>query len=456
VDRLGFAPLLAGAAAGALALLASLTLNRSHTGFFVPLIAAYVLTFVWVNWKEPVRLAALTRYAVMLIVGSFAVVALWPDHPPAPPSSRVNVRWTAGLSDDERGLLERRFSLTDGAQTPDYTSEVNVWQYTLTDLRLDNVRALVGHPNVVDTQNIDRRSFVVTPQPTRGTAESLAEEYVSWMQYPGQMLSIATAVLIGMLGFVLPAILGMLRRDVHAEALDLALREPFYRRALPFVLFIVPFGLWSARPALSPLALIPMPPFGRVATPLELFARTPCTRLTGKPAPLTEDIPGAEDVMVPDQQACPPNYPLVRWVEANISSDGIFAINRWNPYLPTVFMPQQVVAFPGIERAFVHEEELFSVYYRFFAASLAKHRVQPFFNAVETSEERASFVRTLGVTHILVDPAYYEEMRAVLDRTPEQYELRYNDGRWAVYEVKQSTNHTLDTTREERQKTMIQ
>jgi hypothetical protein len=66
---------------------------------------------------------------------------------------------------------------------------------------------------------------------------------------------------------------------------------------------------------------------------------------------------------------------------------------------------------------------------------MSGHRVQPFFNAVETPEERAEFVRALGVTHVLVSPVHYDELRPVLDRLPDRYALRYDHARWAVYEA---------------------
>ena len=67
------------------------------------------------------------------------------------------------------------------------------------------------------------------------------------------------------------------------------------------------------------------------------------------------------------------------------------------------------------------------------------HGLQPFFNAVETPVEREAFVKALGVTHVLVDPAYYDEMHAVLDEFPDQFAMRYDRAGWAVYEVMSNT-----------------
>jgi hypothetical protein len=88
-----------------------------------------------------------------------------------------------------------------------------------------------------------------------------------------------------------------------------------------------------------------------------------------------------------------------------------------------------------VEVTFENEDELFAAYYGFYSERLRASRVQPFFNSVETPMQRAAFVEALGVTHVLVDPAYYREMRAVLDGLPDEYALRFTEGEWAIYEV---------------------
>jgi hypothetical protein len=54
---------------------------------------------------------------------------------------------------------------------------------------------------------------------------------------------------------------------------------------------------------------------------------------------------------------------------------------------------------------------------------------------METPTERAAFVKALGVTHVLVGPAHYGELRPVLDGLPEQFSLKYDHAQWAVYEA---------------------
>ena len=59
---------------------------------------------------------------------------------------RVNVRWTDGVTEDERLLLERRF----GLESPQWR-EGATWRYVLRDRSRENIAALVAHPAVDDT-----------------------------------------------------------------------------------------------------------------------------------------------------------------------------------------------------------------------------------------------------------------------------------------------------------------
>lgn len=432
IDRTRISPLVIGTLAGALALLVSLCVNRSNVGFFAPLIAAYGLAIL-LPWGSALtrKLSTGVVVAALLVVVGF--VALYPEREPAPRLTTVAVRWTAGLPEQERAALEQRFSLADGEPNSNYSAEVNVWNYALNDPSQNNVRALVTHPAVVDTSDIDRRSFTVIPQSARSDHPYFGVQHVAWLQYPGAVLFLGAAVFVWTLGFIVPAMLATSRGRAAVGSLEAAMSEPFYRRALPYALFMIPFALWSARPTLSPL-----PPGAQapgIATPGALIAQLPCVATEQRLAPFSEDILGGERLLLPERTACPPDAAVIEWVDDNVPVDAVFAINRWNPYFPSVYMPQQVVVYPQIEVSFEEEHELFKTYYRFYDERIRKNRVQPFFNSVETPAERAAFVEALSVTHVLVDPAYYEEMRAVLDALPQQFTLKYSNGKWAVYEV---------------------
>ena len=152
-------------------------------------------------------------------------------------------------------------------------------------------------------------------------------------------------------------------------------------------------------------------------------------------APFSADLMGGEPLVLFDVYSCPPTQALIAWMAQHVPENAVLAINRWNQYLPTVFVTPQVVVFPGAEPVFANERLLFEKYYAFYERTIRTYGTQPFFNAIERSSDRAVFLRTLGVTHVLVDPAYYFEMRRVLDGLPELVKIRYADGRWAVYEV---------------------
>ncbi len=82
-------------------------------------------------------------------------------------------------------------------------------------------------------------------------------------------------------------------------------------------------------------------------------------------------------------------------------------------------------------------KDLFPQYYALFDKSMQKYKTQPFFNRLESVEERVEFVRTLRVTHVIVDPMYYQEMTEVLTGMPDRFQKIYDDGNWAVFVVTQ-------------------
>ena len=246
---------------------------------------------------------------------------------------------------------------------------------------------------------------------------------------------IGTALLIWAVAFLGPALIAATADGQAAASFQAAMGAPFSRYALPFALLLIPFAFWSARPTLSPLDLAPMPPAGRAGTPRAMFEQMPCVTTPPMPARFAE-----EHVMLPERTTCPPDGPVIAWVRSNVPVEAVFAIDRWTPYPPQVFMPQQGTVFPTLDASFIHEDSLFRDYYRIFDDRMRRYRVQPFFNAVETAEERAEFVRVLGVSHVLVSPVHYGELRPALDALPEQYSLKYDHAGWAVYEALPPSN----------------
>jgi hypothetical protein len=429
-----FLLLLTGTIGGLLALLVTLTINRSVPGYFAPLIAAYVLTFVYglSGGETPGRLEffGYRRRAMVTLVALLALVALWPEREGVERSDQVTVRWTTGLPEERRIALEQAFSLKQAERKTDAGPDENTWNYRLSNVSVDNVRGIVTNRDVVDTHFIDRSTFAVDAQPPPGDHQALGVVYATWLQYPGTILLMCTALLIWVVAFLGPALIAATTDGPTTGTFWAAMGTPFHKYALPFALLLIPFAFWSARPTLSPLDLAPMPPAGRAGTPRAMFEQIPCVTTPPMPARFAE-----EDVVLPERTTCPPDPPAIAWVQANVPVDAVFAVDRWTPYPPQVFMAPQAVIFPTLEASFIAEDRLFREYYRLFGDRMSRHHVQPFFNAVETPDERAEFVRVLGVTHVLVSPVHYDELRPVLDRLPDRYALRYDNARWAVYEA---------------------
>jgi hypothetical protein len=63
----------------------------------------------------------------------------------------IHVRWKAGVSEAERTELEQQFGLTEG----DFR-EGTTYAYRLANTSTDNIRALVQHPRVDDTAELNR------------------------------------------------------------------------------------------------------------------------------------------------------------------------------------------------------------------------------------------------------------------------------------------------------------
>jgi len=83
------------------------------------------------------------------------VVPIMTYRTPIPPPA-INVAWAGGVDDQQRATLEARFHLTDGDSRGG-----GLWTYRIADTTTANVAALVRHPDVNDTQHIDRQSFTV-------------------------------------------------------------------------------------------------------------------------------------------------------------------------------------------------------------------------------------------------------------------------------------------------------
>ncbi len=298
IDRTKVSLVVVGTVGGILALLAALTLNRSSAGYFAPLIAAYVLTFVY--GSGAVNAFGYRRSLIAGIVALLALVALWPDRAPQERSDQVTVRWTTGLSDERRVALERAFSLQQPERKTDAGQNDYSWNYRLSNVSVENVRRIVSSPDVVDTHFINRSTFEVEAQPPPGDHQALGVIYATWLQYPRMALLIATALAMWLVAFVAPALITASAGGRTMESWLASMSAPFSRHALAFMLLIVPFAFWSARPTLSPLVLAPMPPAGRASTPRAMFEQIPCVTTAAMRARFAE-----EQAELPERTTCP-------------------------------------------------------------------------------------------------------------------------------------------------------
>jgi hypothetical protein len=82
----------------------------------------------------------------------------------------IHVRWVADVDDEDRRGIEALLSMVPRQPLGDQT-----WQYELLDASTRNLAAIVTHPRIEDTQNIDRRAYVLTPPPSPTFGEPRSE-----------------------------------------------------------------------------------------------------------------------------------------------------------------------------------------------------------------------------------------------------------------------------------------
>jgi hypothetical protein len=411
-----------GAVIGVVGSLAPIAANQSEVRFFVPAILAWTATLLYLARPGPLATLTRRRVATFVAIAGLSAVALWPDRTPRHvPPVIVNIRWVAGISDIERIALERRFSLVELQATDDPETRV----YDMRNISRNNVKALVTSAAVRDTFHINRTTF---------EADDAARR--PWYGYPNHLLLIVTAAGLWICGFVLPGAVGS-RSITAASALEQLSAVPVFRSMVPFALFAIPvFALTFSRTS-SPAIPAPVKPFNEIiTTPAALLRQIDCVERYNVTPPLAE-LHSGRTVTLTDVVSCPPDQRVVDWVRTHVPVDAVFAIDRWNVFMPTVFLPQQVVTFSGFEYSLPNENEIYPTYVRRYRDAMQRDGVQPFFNDHETPEQRQAFVRDLAVTHVLVDPQYYGMLRPVLDGLPQMFTRRYDSGRWAVYEVHQ-------------------
>jgi hypothetical protein len=137
-----------------------------------------------------------------------------------------------------------------------------------------------------------------------------------------------------------------------------------------------------------------------------------------------------------DHIDCPPPPALIRLAHTEIPAESLFAVDLNEDNQPALFMPQQMVVWTGGTDTLLEPETIFPRYFQYLKLARDAGADQPLFNTSEPRERREAFLRDLSVTHVLLDPVLYEKMKPVFDADTDLLTSRYDDGRWALYEVR--------------------
>lgn len=116
----------------------------------------------------------------------------------AEPAPAIHVAWRDGLAADQQHALERRFALV----RPEHLQDQS-WAYDLLDLSRENIEALVRHPDVRDTHEIDRSTFEVSGAAPYGKSDTWIAYRVPWIKRPGRVTAIVWVLATALLGSVL-------------------------------------------------------------------------------------------------------------------------------------------------------------------------------------------------------------------------------------------------------------
>lgn len=125
--------------------------------------------------SEREQVAAFAGGCLIVLVGIIAIRLFLPS----PLAPRINVRWSARLDDTARAAIERQFSLVRGE-----LREGRTWSYDLADPSPGNLDALIRHPSIEDTANIDRTRGLVSEDAPRGTTVIAGRQWVAWVSAP--------------------------------------------------------------------------------------------------------------------------------------------------------------------------------------------------------------------------------------------------------------------------------
>jgi hypothetical protein len=327
-----------------------------------------------------------------------ALVGTW--HLSSVFAQTIHVRWHDEVDGARRATLERRFALANGVQLEDDPSGLT-WAYDLLDPSTSNIETMIEAGEVADTHEIDRAAARVLPTAPASDA----------LRWAGQRLPLVGSaeerrrMVLVLAALAFAALSWGARRTTPARPS----REGRGRWRVAFVCGLAVLVACGSQPQAGPLLA------GRTAgDPATAMSGFPCTERDGR-------------------ISCPLPAHLVRWLDETLAPDAVFAANTLNEYPPSLFLPQQFVGLGGMDSTFLNADALMASYMRRYRRSEAEHGGQPFFNDRESPEERRAFVDELGVTHVLIDPAFYETLPRILDGQSADFAKLDDRESWAVY-----------------------
>jgi len=127
----------------------------------------------------------------------------------------VAIRWREGLSADRRQVLERRFLLVNPAADRDRL------EYDLLDTSRANLEALVGEPDLADTDRVSRQGFTVPLDVPYGTSWMWLAHRTPVLRIPGVIpatVAFSAAILIAAIAFQLRGLIRRRARRVERGA----------------------------------------------------------------------------------------------------------------------------------------------------------------------------------------------------------------------------------------------
>ena len=210
-----------------------------------------------------------------------------------------------------------------------------------------------------------------------------------------------------------------------------------------FALLVVPLALWAAPPRSGAWSVgsthtgVNVFPNSHqvVLTPRALFDSLRC--IDADKVGLAVNTPDGSYLTLPATgMSCPMPYALVQWARRSLDPQAVVLSNAPNVYALSMFIPQHVYSGLPSRIGVMAMHSLSPVYFDWVDQVLRDHRASPFFNDAESIQERADWLVRLGATHVILDPMYYARLKPELSRVPNLFRPLYDDGQWAVYEVR--------------------